>query len=284
MALLQAAVNIDPNPHKVDDYTPLAYGNALVAEIGPQGTVSEVKDNVTTEISLYTVRAGDTLSQIAEMFGVSVNTIIWANELGNKPVIKEGQKLVILPITGIRYTVKKGDTIKGIVNKYKSNLEEVLGYNDLSLDSTLAVGSVIVIPDAEFTDTPIISSPKTAKSTTPFYPGYYMRPISGGVKTQGIHGHNAVDLAAPIGTVIHAAAAGKVISSISNGGWNGGYGNYVIISHDNGTQTLYAHTEKNFVSVGDTVEQGQMIAKIGLTGKTTGPHVHFEIRGAKNPF
>jgi murein DD-endopeptidase MepM/ murein hydrolase activator NlpD len=75
-----------------------------------------------------------------------------------------------------------------------------------------------------------------------------------------------------------------VIASLTNGGWNGGYGNYVIISHANGTQTLYAHTQKNYVKVGDRVEQGQLIAKIGLTGKTTGPHVHFEIRGARNPF
>jgi murein DD-endopeptidase MepM/ murein hydrolase activator NlpD len=91
-------------------------------------------------------------------------------------------------------------------------------------------------------------------------------------------------LAAPVGTLIKASAAGKVISSINNGGWNGGYGNYVIIAHDNGSQTLYAHNQKNFVTVGERVEQGEIIAKIGMTGKTTGPHVHFEIRGAKNPF
>jgi murein DD-endopeptidase MepM/ murein hydrolase activator NlpD len=285
MSLLQAAVNVDPNPHKTDGYTPLAYGNALVAEIGPQGTAAEVVDNVSTEISLYTVHAGDTLSQIAEMFGVSVNTIIWANELGKNPVIREGQQLVILPITGIKYTVKKGDTIRGIVLKYKSNLEEVLLYNDLTLNSTLAVGDVIMIPDAELIiDTPKIAT-KSPSSRLPSAPlGYYSRPIDGGSRSQGIHGNNAVDLAANEGTVIRAAASGKVISSISNGGWNGGYGNYVIISHDNGTQTLYAHNQKNFVSTGDTVQKGQMIAKVGMTGKTTGPHVHFEIRGAKNPF
>lgn len=284
MALLQAAVNSDPNPHKSDEYIPLAYGNALVAEIGPQGTVSEVPDTVSTEISIYTVRSGDNLSKIAETFGVSVNTIIWANELGKNPVIKEGEQLVILPITGLRYTVKKGDTINGIVLRYKSNLEEVLQYNDITANSPLAIGKVIVIPDAEMS----IEGPKIAPKTGSTLPsaalGYFIRPIVGGSKSQGIHGHNGVDLAAPEGTVIRASAAGKVISSISNGLWNGGYGNYVIISHDNGTQTLYAHNQKNFVSVGDSVLQGQMIAKIGMTGKTTGPHVHFEIRGAKNPF
>lgn len=291
MLLLEAATNTDPNPHK-SEVGMLAYGNALSAEVGPQGTASDLEKKVSGEISLYTVREGDTLSEIADMFEVSVNTIIWANELGKSPKIKEGQLLVILPISGIKYTVKKGDTIKGIVLRYKSNLEEVLQYNDLTLSSTLSVGDEIVIPDAEPTPVEVPKIAQARVTTTskahdtngPFYPGYYIRPIVGGVKSQGLHGYNSVDLAAPIGTVIRASAAGKVISSISNGGWNGGYGNYVIISHDNGTQTLYAHTQKNYVSVGDTVEQGQMIAKIGMTGKTTGAHVHFEIRGAKNPF
>ncbi|MDQ5893050.1 MAG: hypothetical protein QG640_60 [Patescibacteria group bacterium] len=294
MALLQAAVNVDPNPNKSDSSDPIMVDNSFVAQIGPQGTVSEVEDRISTEISLYTVRSGDTLSKIAEMFGVSVNTIIWANELGKNPVLREGQMLVILPISGIKYTVKKGDTIRGIVLKYKSNLEEVLEYNDLTLTSTLGIGDVIVIPDAEPTiiDTPKILTSRTTVTATntvhdangPFYPGYYIRPIDGGKKSQGLHGYNAVDLAAPVGTSIHASAAGTVIASMTNGGWNGGYGNYVIISHKNGTQTLYSHTQKNFVSVGDTVEQGQLIAKVGMTGKSTGPHVHFEIRGAKNPF
>lgn len=290
MPLLQAAVNIDPNPHKSDDGILLAYDNALVAEVGPQGTVSEAESKISTEISIYTVREGDTISHIAQMFNVSVNTIIWANELGKNPIIREGQTLVILPITGVRYTVKSGDTIKGIVLRHKANLEEVLQYNDLTLNSLIKVGDIIVIPDAEPT---VTSSSKISSSRStsglhdangPFYPGYYIRPIEGGKKSQGLHGYNAVDLAAPAGTVIRASAGGKVISSISNGGWNGGYGNYVIISHDNGTQTLYAHNQKNFVSIGDTVEQGQMIAKVGNTGKSTGAHVHFEIRGAKNPF
>jgi len=291
MALLQAAVNADPS--NSDEYTPLMSGNALVAEIGPQGTISDVEDRISTEISLYTVKSGDTLSKIAEMFGVSVNTIIWANELGKNPILREGQMLIILPISGIKYTVKKGDTIRGIVMKYKSNLEEVLEYNDLNLTSVLAIGDVIVIPDAEptYTEVPKIASSRATVPTNkvhdangPFYPGYYIRPVDVGKKSQGLHGYNAIDLAAPVGTPIHAAAAGTVIASMTNGGWNGGYGNYVIISHKNGTQTLYAHNQKNFVSVGDTVEQGQLIAKIGMTGKSTGPHVHFEIRGAKNPF
>lgn len=293
MLLLEAAVNSDPNPHKTDTSSILAYNNALYAEIGPQGTVSDLENKVSSDIGLYTVREGDNLSKISDMFDVSVDTIIWANELGKNPIIEEGQTLVILPISGIKYTVKKGDTIKGIVYRYKANLDDVLQYNDLTLYSTINAGDVIVIPDAEPT-VPSKSKISQVKKTSsdnkahdtngPFYPGYYIRPVQGSYESQGLHGYNAVDLAAPVGTPIHASAAGKVISSISNGGWNGGYGNFVIIAHSNGSQTLYAHTLKNYVKVGDNVEQGEMIAKIGMTGKTTGPHVHFEIRGAKNPF
>ncbi len=303
MALLEPAKNIDPNPNKIDDYTPIANGNALVAEIGPQGTISEVYDDFSTEISIYTVREGDTISGIAKLFNVSVNTIMWANDLNRNSTIKEGQILTILPISGIKYTVKKGDTIKSIVLKhkagidgasYKDLLDEILNYNDLTVSSILKAGDIIIIPDAEpaISDTPkfsksiksSINSKKSYTINTPFYPGYYTRPIDGGRKSQGIHGSNGIDLASSIGTVIHAAASGVVIKSVQDGGWHGGYGNYVVISHKNGTQTLYAHTLKNFVSTGDAVEQGQMIAKIGMTGRTTGPHVHFEVRGAKNPF
>ena len=294
MLLLEPALNSDPNPHKNYENMPLAYGNALSAEIGPQGTVSDIENRVSGEISIYTVREGDSLSKIAEIFGVSINTIVWANELGKNPSIKEGQILVILPVSGVKYTIKKGDTIKGIAFRYKSNLEELLMNNDLSLSSVLTPGDTIIIPNAEpaYTE-PKISKLAKVKTKThinpahdtdgPFYPGYFIRPISGGVKTQDLHGHNAIDLAAPVGTIIRASAEGRVISSISNNGWNGGYGNYVIIAHPNGTQTLYAHNLKNFVTVGSKVEQGQMIAKIGMTGETTGPHVHFEIRNAKMP-
>ncbi len=292
MPLLEAAINTDPNPHKTTESNVLVYDNALYAEIGPQGTVADIENKVSGEISLYTVREGDTISKVAQMFDVSVNTIIWANELGSNTTLREGQLLVILPISGVKYTIKKGDTIKGIVSRYKADLQEVLSYNDLTTSTVLVAGNTIIIPDAEPT---LISVPKIAQTRTivvtnkahdtngPYYPGYYIRPITGGIKSQDLHGYNAIDLAAPLGTAIHASAAGKVISSISNGGWNGGYGNYVIISHNNGTQTLYAHTQKNYVKVGDTVEQDEMIAKIGMTGKTTGAHVHFEIRGAKMP-
>ncbi len=110
-----------------------------------------------------------------------------------------------------------------------------------------------------------------------------MRPIIGGVKTQGIHGHNGVDLASSLNTPIMAAAAGKVIIA-KQGGWNGGYGSYVVISHPNGMQTLYAHMNSVAASVGQSVSQGSVIGYMGNTGDSSGVHLHFEVRGGVNPF
>ncbi len=144
MLVLQAAVNRDPNPNKSTGEGPLVSRNALVAEIGPSGTASEVDQETTnTQISLYVVHDGDTLSKIANMFKVSVNTIMWANDLDQGEGLQEGQKLIILPISGIKYTVKKGDTIRGIVKKYQTDLNEVLQFNGLTLSSMISPGDVI---------------------------------------------------------------------------------------------------------------------------------------------
>jgi murein DD-endopeptidase MepM/ murein hydrolase activator NlpD len=251
-------------------------------------TLSEgASDTTSTQISSYVVREGDTIAGIAKMFGVSVNTVMWANNISRASALRVGQTLLILPVTGINYTIQKGDTIKGIALKYKADVDEILQYNDLSLSSTLVAGQTILIPDAELqvaVPTKVVVKNNPAHDTNgPDYGSYYTRPVSGGVKTQGLHGYNGVDLAGPVGTPIYAAAAGTVIVS-SSSGWNGGYGNLIIISHDNGTQTVYGHLSKNLIKAGQRVDQGQKIALMGATGKATGPHLHFEIRGARNPF
>lgn len=263
--------------------TPTVENNALVSNIGPLGTVSDSLINKPTsdQISIYVVRKGDTLSQIAEMFNVTVNTIKWGNDLSSN-TLKVGDTLVILPISGVKHIVVKGDTLASVAKKYKGDLDEIITYNNLQKGDSLTIGSAIIIPDGEVLASSLYST-GSSSSGLKEYAGYYMRPIIGGRKTQGIHGYNAVDIAAPIGTPILASADGEVIIS-KTGGWNGGYGNYIVIRHPNGTQTLYAHNDKNNVSPGDTVKQGDVIGFIGITGKVTGSHVHFEIRGAKNPF
>ncbi|MDB5253982.1 MAG: hypothetical protein JWL80_48 [Parcubacteria group bacterium] len=276
MSLLEAHLNSEPV--KLQPKLAIVDNTALTSDGDITQTYLDVGASGTGEISVYVVRKGDTLASIAKMFGVSTNTILWANNIkGGK--VAEGDELVILPITGVKHTVKKGDTIKSIAAKYKADLDDILAYNDLTISSTLTVGDIVLVPDGEITSVPV----KSGGSATPSYSGYYMRPINGGRKTQGIHGHNGVDLANSIGTPVMASAAGKVIISKSSG-YNGGYGSYVVISHGNGTQTLYGHLSRNDVVVGQAVSQGQVIGALGNSGKSTGPHLHFEVRGATNPF
>lgn len=286
MTLLVA--NVTPFINNQSLHSPTVESNALVSDAGPLGTniLSAMHKLTSDQISIYVVREGDTLSQIAEMFNVTVNTIKWGNDLSSN-TLKEGQTLVILPISGVKHTVVKGDTIQSLSKKYKGDIDEILAYNNIQKGDSLIVGSILIIPDGEVLASPSalsgLSVTKLGGSGLKEYSGYYMRPVAGGKKTQGIHGYNGIDIGAPVGTPILASANGEVIIS-RRGGWNGGYGNYVVIKHSNGTQTLYAHNSRNNVSVGDSVKQGDTIGFIGTTGKATGPHLHFEIRGAKNPF
>jgi murein DD-endopeptidase MepM/ murein hydrolase activator NlpD len=268
-------------------------GNSVKAEQGPNGTIADIQDTPPSDrISIYVVREGDTLVGIAKMFGVSVNTLLWANNIGRYDVIRVGQNLMILPVSGIQYQIKEGDTIQSIAKKWNGDADEIIQFNNLSPKQPLAVGTTIIIPDGEAPIPPSANIlPGTYRGGSgPYYAGYYIRPVSGGYNSRatpsnphGLHGYNAVDLAVSCGTPIVASASGDVLMARS-GGWNGGYGNFIIIDHPNGTQTLYAHTSSNIVGTGWHVVQGQVIGYVGLTGNTTGCHVHFEIRGAANPF
>jgi len=285
--LLQAVQNPNPVAGSGGGGISIVNQSALLPDIGPLGSIADINDSVSNSdrISVYVVREGDNLSQIAQMFGVSVNTIVWANDINRGDLIQTGQVLIILPVTGLRYTVQKGDTISSIAKKYKGDEGEIIRFNDLSVNMKLSAGDEIIIPDGEspYTPAPVYANTTIRGTSGPSYVGYYLRPIQGGVKSQGLHGYNAVDLASYCGAPILASASGDVIISRSYG-WNGGYGNYIVISHSNGTQTLYAHTSKNIVSSGWHVVKGQVIGYMGSTGKSTGCHVHFEVRGAKNPF
>lgn len=281
MPLPKPAMNVDPMSAKGGGDLVIVDETALLPEEGPAGTIADIEKPKNSTISLYVVREGDTLSAISQIYGVPVNTILWANNLPANGRIKVGQTLTILPIAGVKYTVQKGDTLASVAKRFKGDADEIASYNGI-LD-TLAVGTEIIIPDGELAvSTPATSVKKASAASS--YAGFYMRPLVGGVRTQGVHGYNGVDLAAPVGTPILAAADGEVIVARGSG-WNGGYGQYVVIRHSNGTQTLYAHASSVIVGVGQRVAQGQVVAYVGNTGKSTGPHLHFEIRGGpRNPF
>lgn len=283
LLLLRAATNIDPNPAKGGGDVIVEDG-ALVADSGPLGGSDAVKAKETNgEISVYIVREGDSLSQIADMFGVTVNTILWANDIKKVTSIKDSDELIILPITGVSHVVKKGDTLASIVKKYKGTAEDILAYNQLESADDIAVGDTIVIPGGEV-EAPVIPKKTVVKGVGGVsVSGYFIHPVPGAIKTQGIHGYNGVDFGAPAGTAVRAAASGEVIISKASG-YNGGYGQYVVVKHANGTQTLYAHLSSVAVGVGTQVVQGQKVGGVGNTGRSTGTHLHFEVRGARNPF
>lgn len=290
---LHAAVNSDPNPNKGLGSSIQTSGNAVIAYSGPAGTIADVASSPTSDrISVYVVRPGDTLSEIATMFNVSVNTIIWGNNLSGVNDVHPGDTLIILPVSGVERTIIKGDTLKSIASKYDADANEIAQFNGLDPAAALVVGSTIIIPGGEVAPAPVRkTSPRKVGAepylggSGPAQPGYYSNPVPGLRVTQGLHGHNGIDFSAPgaRGTPIQAAADGTVIIA-RNGGWNGGYGNYVVVTHDNGTQTLYAHMTNAIVSSGQSVSSGQIIGYVGSTGKSTGAHLHFEVRGAANPF
>lgn len=262
-------------------------GSALLPDVGPSGGPAEIEGTSDHgEISLYIVKEGDSLSRIAQTFGVSVNTILWANDLPRGAKITVGQALLILPVSGVQHEVKKGDTLSSIAKKYRGDEEEIRAFNGLAENDLLVPGTVIIIPDGEIATVVPVQKPassKLASAPTTIDDAYFIAPLQNYRRTQKLHGYNAVDMASYLGAPVLASAGGSVIVARS-GGYNGGYGSYVVVKHGNGTQTLYAHLQSVAVGVGESVFQGQSVGTMGNTGRSTGPHLHFEVRGARNPF
>lgn len=283
----------DGNNAECDTSAMVIQDSALVGTSNPVGSMTCAM-NPYGQIFLYTVQAGDNPSSIAQSFGISLNTLLWANDIQNSRSIKAGDKLVILPVSGVKYAVQAGDTIQSIVKKFKGDASDIISFNNLSLDEKLAVGEEIIIPDGELSLPQAPSNGISPRfSGLPDLKGYWLRPIANGINTRatktnphGIHGNNGVDLSSACHEPVFASATGTVLIA-KDSGWNAGYGKYVVILHPNGVQTLYGHLLSLNVAPGQDVSQGETIGLEGNTGNvrgTTGCHVHFEIRGARNPF
>jgi len=260
-------------------------GGGLISQDSPIPPGADPFISMNKEVITYVVQTGDTPFDIAIKFGINTDTILAANNMRDGDLIRPGDKLIILPLNGIRIKVGAKDTVASLAKKYSGKTEEIIAFNELSPDDKLTVGDFIIIPDGEpltpvSRPSPKVTAPKYAKEMTPL-DNWLIAPASG--RNWGrLHGRNAVDIASPCGTPIYAAAAGKII--VSDGiGWNNGYGKYIEIQHSNGVKTLYGHSSQLLVNVGDEVGQGQLIMLMGTTGRSTGCHVHFEVRGAKNP-
>jgi LysM repeat protein len=261
-------------------------GSALIK---PDLTATDITPKLRDSIITYVVQEGDTISEVAELFDVSTNTILWENKIGPRDFIKPGQELVILPVTGVTHTITRGDTLNAISARYRAKSEDILEINKLADASELVVGKKVVVPDGipPAPVRPTYSPPSgLANLGSIFKPA---QPIAGKFNwpttrrriTQYFRGwrHSGLDIGAPSGQPIYAANDGLVTVS----GWSsGGYGRYIIIDHGNGLSTLYAHNTQNAVKVGDRVSKGAVIGTVGSTGRSTGPHVHFEVRAGGN--
>ena len=256
--------------------------------IKPEVAMTE-KSKKTRKSSInYTVQAGDTISSIAVNFGISVNTILWENNLSATSLIRPGDTLVILPATGITYKVAKGETLGAIANKFGVDANDILAANNLPEDTLLAAGQNLFIPGGAR----IYYAPAPTKVASTYNPLDVIKSLLSPSKAVAAAGkllwptvthnitqyfswaHKGLDIANPLGTPIYAAESGTVIDA----GWStAGYGNKIDIDHGGGMFTRYGHASKLLVKKGDVVERGQVIALIGSTGHSTGPHLHFEV-------
>ncbi|MEK7540791.1 MAG: LysM peptidoglycan-binding domain-containing protein [Patescibacteria group bacterium] len=233
------------------------------------------------DIIEYSVEPGDTLESIALDFNISLNTLLWANELSKNSKIKVGQTLVVLPVSGVIYIVRSGDTLSEISKVYKSKTNDIVSFNDLSNEGDIFIGDILVVPNGVM-PTKAPSAPYQA----PLASSFFIFPTEGRI-TQGLHWYNAVDIANKCGTPIYAAAPGQVQKT--KFGYNFGGGNTITILHSNGVVTYYGHLMTIFVKPGDRVDVGERIALMGGApgmagaGKSTGCHVHWGAVGAKNP-
>lgn len=241
------------------------------------------------EIIEYIVRDADTLSSVAEKFNLQLETILWVNDLTETSKIKPDQIIKIPPVDGVVHTVRKGDTIYSIAKKYglgdEAGAQGIVNYpfNSFTDDETfgLAIGQTVVVPDGVMPKAGVLPPTNLARRLTPDAgtvspTGQFIWPASGGISQSYRFYHKAIDISSRGGGSVLAADSGTVMVA----GWpdNYGYGNRVMIDHGNGFVTLYAHMSSVNVSVGQTVTRGNVVGSMGSTGRSTGVHLHFEIR------
>lgn len=248
-----------------------------------QSIISVFDTGQRNQVVTYTVQPDDNLSQIANDFGISVNSLVWANNLKDSDYLSPGQELKIPPVSGVIHVVKKGDTVQSIAKKYSGDEEKIIEFNGLPRDGALQIGQEIIVPEGkiQIAGQIIPYSSRVRFARLPELVGFFILPTQGfnwGI----LHGRNGVDIANFCGTPIYAAAPGAVIAAQQTG-WNGGAGKYIKISHGNELYTLYAHLSRLLVSGGESVSRGQLIGLMGSTGLSTGCHLHFEVHGARNP-
>lgn len=275
----------------------IADDSGFMIPVNPQ--TNEADRSEMSDMATHTVASGETLSTIAEMYGIKTKTLMWENNMGTGSILKVGQELIVPPVDGVTHTVKSGQSLAKIASLYEVEEEDIIRQNSLESE-TLNAGEKIFVPggvqiappapvyvaDASGRSTTAVRSTTTTRvnlensTAAPAVGKFLIYPTRGSI-TQGYYSwHRAVDIADASKPPVWAAAGGTVTKA-SSGTWGGGYGNHVIIDHGNGVQTLYAHLDYLTVSVGQYVTQGEVIGRMGNTGRVygrTGIHLHFEVR------
>jgi len=287
-------------PNLADDIDFDIVNDTEVAETGGALVKTNIPTTETTpggarqydDILYHIVSEGETTSEIAEQYGITTHTLLWENKLGTKDLIRPGQKLTILPSDGVSHRITSGDTIESISKKYAASAEEIINYNALANASAIREGDILIIPDG----TP--PAPPTPRITPPAPKSRLARvreilsddeaPAGSSEKKSGLiwptrakrlsqyfgYRHSGIDIDGGFGDAVWAADSGVVATA----GWDGGYGIRVVVNHGDGIQTLYAHLQKTYVKTGQSVDQGQTLGEQGSTGRSTGAHLHFEVR------
>ncbi|MFA6171423.1 MAG: peptidoglycan DD-metalloendopeptidase family protein [Patescibacteria group bacterium] len=260
-------------------------GTALLKpDIVSTDKIIRARDNIIN----YAVADGDTVSTIAQKFGITVNTILWENNLTAYSLIRPGDQLAILPVSGVTYKVARGDTLTSIANRYGVSADDILKTNKLASAGGIRASEKLVIPGGRkiestqyrqptqvaYTGISILKNLIKPLSSKPIFGNKMNWPTSGYRITQYYSWrHTAIDIANKVGTPIYAADAGTVVFR----GWSNGYGNNIVIDHGGGKKTRYAHLSKFYCTNGQDVEKGESIGAMGSTGWSTGSHLHFEI-------
>jgi LysM repeat protein len=298
LAAVEGAANIDlitfADPEV--DFAGTLGGTAVIAPLSPIPLDPSDEENVPVasvqQSKVYTVEEGDTIAGIASKFNISTNTILWANGLDDSEVIKAGDHITILPVSGVLHTVKSGDTISEVAAQYDVTAKDITEYNKLADSGKLSIGQKLIVPGGAVPQRvapQIVSGNTRIASREPDGPtpdpveasgaGFVWPTTTRHISQYFRWGHTGIDIDNRSRPAIYAAAGGTVEFA----GWLGGYGNLIIMNHGNGLQTYYGHNDAFYVSQGQTVAKGAAIAKMGSTGRSTGPHLHFEVRKNGRP-
>lgn len=253
-------------------------GGVISSSITP---VTIISDKPRDKVVEYEVKSGDTIESVAKEYGVSENTILWENSLSSSSTLKAGQKLRILPVSGVAHKVEGGDTIYSISKKYQANAQAIVDFpfNDVGDDFALSTGQTLIVPDGAPPEKPKPAPTQyLAQQNIPVEAlgsAQFIWPASGTLNQYFSWYHPGIDIGNLAGGPIRASDSGTVTVA----GWpdNYGYGNRVEIDHGNGFKTRYAHLSAMYVTPGQKVSKGDVIAAMGSTGRSTGTHLHFEI-------